>query len=186
MRHCRQILLAAILTQFCGFAVPAEEPQPSEAAPCSSPSIGNNIVHQVEQSPTITAITADAERRQSRSFVASKGRTTIAKESAATPRLIGPFDVLKVSVEGTIADQPIDGSFVVEGAGILNLGSTYGSVNVNGLDIVAARAVITKHLQSILVKPEVQAKIDERPFRRGIGYSRSLNWKTLPSEKQLV
>jgi polysaccharide export outer membrane protein len=69
------------------------------------------------------------------------------------------YDVLQVQVMGTLADQPIDGYFLVEAEGTVNLGPAYGPVRVAGMTIEEVTQVITQHLRQILNKPDVSVQL---------------------------
>ena len=55
------------------------------------------------------------------------------------PFRIQSFDVLQVIVEGTLLEQPINGLYVVEPGGMLDLGPSYGKVTVGGQSLEEAR-----------------------------------------------
>jgi polysaccharide biosynthesis/export protein len=75
------------------------------------------------------------------------------------PYRIEVYDVLQIKAVGTILDQPIDGPFLVEGEGTVNLGPAYGSVRVGGMTIDEATDAMTKQLQLILRQPEVSVQL---------------------------
>ncbi len=73
------------------------------------------------------------------------------------PHRVGVYDVLRVRVPGSLDKtpmQPIDGCYLVEGEGVLDLGPTYGRVRVAGLTIEAAAAAVTRDLSEALERPE--------------------------------
>ena len=72
------------------------------------------------------------------------------------PHHIKNFDVLQISVDGTLFERPIDGEFVVEPDGTINLGFEYGNVRVLGLTIDEAKVEIEKHLLKTLKRPVIQ------------------------------
>jgi serine/threonine protein kinase/protein involved in polysaccharide export with SLBB domain/multidrug efflux pump subunit AcrA (membrane-fusion protein) len=81
---------------------------------------------------------------------------------AAFPKLpftISPYDVLQVRVIEALPDQPIDNYYMVEPAGTIPLGPTYGRVHVSGLSLEAAEKAIEKKLGPILSKPLVQVML---------------------------
>lgn len=71
------------------------------------------------------------------------------------PYHLETYDVLQVQVLGTLLDQPIDGYYLIEAEGTVNLGAAYGSLRVVGLTIEEARKAITEHLRQVLAQPEV-------------------------------
>jgi polysaccharide export outer membrane protein len=77
------------------------------------------------------------------------------------PFKIQPLDLLEVRVEGTGAYQPIQGVFLVEPSGMLNLGPAYGKVKVGDLSLEEATEVVTKHLKRILKEPQVSLTLNE-------------------------
>ena len=69
------------------------------------------------------------------------------------------YDVLQIQVVGTLLDQPIADFYLVEGEGTVNLGPAYGSVRVVGMTMEEIKAVMTRHLQQILMNPGVSVKL---------------------------
>jgi polysaccharide biosynthesis/export protein len=69
------------------------------------------------------------------------------------------YDVLQIRVAGTLADQPIDGFFLVEGDGGVTLGPAYGKVHVADATTKEAEAAIEKKLKEIVTKPEVSVQL---------------------------
>jgi protein involved in polysaccharide export with SLBB domain/beta-lactamase regulating signal transducer with metallopeptidase domain len=78
------------------------------------------------------------------------------------PYTISPDDWLSVHVMGTMVDQPIDGSYVVEPTGTIGLGPAYGRAAVEGLTLGAAEQAIHKQLEKVVSKPTVQVTLS--PF----------------------
>lgn len=64
-------------------------------------------------------------------------------------------DVLSLSVSGAFPDEPIVGEYLVEASGLIELGYSYGAVEVVGLDVSAAKRAIDSHLRSHLREPRV-------------------------------
>ena len=75
------------------------------------------------------------------------------------PYRVEAYDVLRIDVLGTIMDQPINGFFLVEAEGMVNLGPAYGSVRLIGMTIEEAQRIITAHLLQILAEPEVSVQL---------------------------
>jgi polysaccharide biosynthesis/export protein len=69
------------------------------------------------------------------------------------------FDVLQVRVANTLVDQPIDGYFMVEAEGVINLGPAYGNVRVAGMTIDQITDAVSRHLQRVLVNPVVSVQL---------------------------
>jgi len=75
------------------------------------------------------------------------------------PYRIEVFDVLQVQVTNTLPDQPINGYYLVEGEGTINLGPAYGKLRVVGLTVDQVQQVIQQQLQQVLVQPEVSVQL---------------------------
>jgi len=71
------------------------------------------------------------------------------------PFRIQSFDALQVIVEGTLLEQPINGLYVVEPGGMLDLGPSYGKVMVGGQSLEEAQDAVFRHLKRILRDPQV-------------------------------
>jgi polysaccharide export outer membrane protein len=75
------------------------------------------------------------------------------------PFRIQSFDTLQLIVEGTLLDQPINGLYVVEPGGMLDLGPSYGKVMVGGQSLEEAQDSIFRHLKRILREPQVSVTL---------------------------
>ena len=71
------------------------------------------------------------------------------------PYRISPQDTLQIRAAGTLADQPINGYFVVEPGGAVELGPAYGKVNVAGLSLDEATESVENQLRRLLKQPQV-------------------------------
>jgi len=71
------------------------------------------------------------------------------------PFRIQSFDTLQVIVEGTLLEQPINGLYVVEPGGMLDLGPSYGKVMVGGQSLDEAQDAVFRHLKRVLKEPQV-------------------------------
>ena len=71
------------------------------------------------------------------------------------PFRIQSFDSLQVIVEGTLLEQPINGLYVVEPGGMLDLGPSYGKVMVGGQSLEEAQDAVFRHLKRVLRDPQV-------------------------------
>ena len=71
------------------------------------------------------------------------------------PFRIQSFDSLQVIVEGTLLEQPINGIYVVEPGGLLDLGPSYGKVSVGGKSLDEAQDAVFRHLRRVLREPQV-------------------------------
>jgi polysaccharide export outer membrane protein len=71
------------------------------------------------------------------------------------PFRIQSFDSLQVIVEGTLLEQPINGIYVVEPGGLLDLGPSYGKVPVGGKSLDEAQDAVFRQLKRVLREPQV-------------------------------
>jgi polysaccharide export outer membrane protein len=72
------------------------------------------------------------------------------------PYKIEPLDALLINVTGSLPRDPIAGVYTVDPDGTVNLGASYGSVSVAGLNLEDARQAIEKYLKpGILLDPKV-------------------------------
>ena len=70
-----------------------------------------------------------------------------------------PYDVLQIQVFNAIPDQPIDGFYLVEGEGTINVGAAYGTIRVAGMTVDEATQAITEHLKQMLRSPGVSVQL---------------------------
>ena len=84
------------------------------------------------------------------------------------------FDVLQLHVLGALPEQPIDGFFMVEAEGTINLGPAYGSVRVAGMTLDEVKRTVYKKLQEVLkarglgaVGPRGRGPAGDRPVPGG-------------------
>jgi Polysaccharide biosynthesis/export protein len=73
--------------------------------------------------------------------------------------IIKPNYVLQIHAAGTLPDEPIEGVYLVDPDGNVNLGAIYGKVNVAGMTGDAAEAVILGHLRTLLSDAQVTVSI---------------------------
>ncbi len=64
-------------------------------------------------------------------------------------------DVVSVQSRGALPDAPIDGPFVVEPGGLVNLGPPYGTLKIAGLTSEEAQTAVDAHLRNTLQAPLV-------------------------------
>jgi polysaccharide export outer membrane protein len=69
------------------------------------------------------------------------------------------FDVLQIRAQNPLPEQPLDGYFMVEAEGTLNLGPAYGSVRVAGMTIDEVRATVEQSLGKLLKNPGVSVQL---------------------------
>jgi polysaccharide export outer membrane protein len=82
------------------------------------------------------------------------------------PYRVEPLDVLLVQATDVLPDQPISGPFGVEPEGTLNLGPSYGSVQVAGLTLEEAQNAALAQLK--------KAGFDKATVRVAVGQSRAM------------
>ncbi len=75
------------------------------------------------------------------------------------PYYLESYDVLEIHVIGTLLDQPIDGYYLIDGEGTIELGAAYGKLRIVGLTVEQARAAIASHLRQVLAQPEVSVSL---------------------------
>ncbi len=75
------------------------------------------------------------------------------------PYKIEPLDYLGINVNGTLRDQPILGTYGVEPGGGVNLGPSYGRVQVSGLTLEEASEAINHQLSRTLKQPQVSVTL---------------------------
>jgi len=107
-------------------------------------------------------------------LVAAIFAAMLATDVALQPRRLGAGDTVRISVMGTLPDQPIEGNFVLDAQGSVSMGQTYRAATVDGLTSAEASKVVQKHLEQILNAPEVSLALVE---------SASPSWlrRTLPA-----
>jgi polysaccharide export outer membrane protein len=63
-----------------------------------------------------------------------------------SPYVLRVFDWIALDVVGTPIDDPIIGNFSIEPGGMIQLGSAYGAVRIEGLSLAEAEQAILRHL----------------------------------------
>jgi len=76
-----------------------------------------------------------------------------------SPYYIQTSDYLQIVVPGTPVDQPIAGTFLVDGGGMVNLGAQWDSVKIGGLTLDEAQEAIKQHLSRLLPNPAVSVSL---------------------------
>lgn len=69
------------------------------------------------------------------------------------PYRLRTYDIVGIAVPGAFQESPIQGAFPIEPGGTVNLGPTYGSVNISGMTVEQAQAAIEQRLSQILADP---------------------------------
>ena len=72
-----------------------------------------------------------------------------------SPYRIAPGDLVQIDVLNVLIGKPINGTFVVEPGGTVELGPAYGRVRISGMTLAKAKQVIEAHLKHILARPQV-------------------------------
>jgi polysaccharide export outer membrane protein len=73
-----------------------------------------------------------------------------------------PMDVLLIRVSGLLATQPIEGAYTVSPDGAINLGFSYGSLNVLGMTLEAIQNAIRQQLRrGGVVNPQVAVALGQ-------------------------
>ena len=80
-----------------------------------------------------------------------------------SPYRVGTLDYLQIRVNGSLPDQPINGTYAVEPGGYINLGPSYGRVKVTGSTLDEAAEAIFKELQRTLKQPQVSVVLGGFP-----------------------
>ncbi|GHT44368.1 hypothetical protein FACS189454_01510 [Planctomycetales bacterium] len=76
-----------------------------------------------------------------------------------SPYRLRVFDVVAIDVTGTHPDPPINGAFSVEPGGKIQLGNSYGSMNVEGLAVEQLEQVVVEHLKDKIENLSVSVKL---------------------------
>jgi polysaccharide export outer membrane protein len=71
------------------------------------------------------------------------------------PYVVQPLDILIVRVADTLPNQAIEGTYTVTPDGTINLGFSYGTVQVAGLTLQQVEEVIRRQLSRVLKEPQV-------------------------------
>ena len=84
------------------------------------------------------------------------------------PYHVKTLDVLAIQVRGTLPDAPVEGTFPVEPGGIINLGFSYGSLEVAGKTVEEIEKALKEHLSQSLKEPQVLVSLAELAGRQQI------------------
>jgi protein involved in polysaccharide export with SLBB domain len=72
-------------------------------------------------------------------------------------------------VSGSLPEEPIANTFIVDGGGNVDLGASYGVVRVQGLSLDEATDAIARHLRSSLQNPQVSVVLVQPAGQQIIG-----------------
>lgn len=76
-----------------------------------------------------------------------------------SPHHLEIFDVLLIRVVGTPPDQPIDNQYIVDADGTVNLGPTYGRIEIRGETVEEAETKLQDELKQMLNDPQVSVSL---------------------------
>lgn len=88
------------------------------------------------------------------------------------PYYIEPLDLLLIQVQGALPEEPIAAGYRVDPSGNVQLGPSYGSVNIAGLTTEDAAKKIYDKLLDVLRAPEVSVTLGEPAAKQQIGGER--------------
>lgn len=69
--------------------------------------------------------------------------------------LLHAADTLMLNVSGTFPEEPIAGTYPIEAGGVIQLGFSYGTVQIAGMTVAQATKAIESHLLTVLRAPRV-------------------------------
>jgi polysaccharide export outer membrane protein len=75
------------------------------------------------------------------------------------PYHIEPLDGLFIQASNSLPNEPIAGVYGVESDGSVNLGLSYGAVQLAGMTLEEAKATLEKHLKEIIKNPPPQVLV---------------------------
>ena len=135
------------------------------AASCSGCALLGH--HQAAHSPTPVVDTSMMPRELNKTtlppYVIEPPDILIVEAVHLTPKAPYRFrsgDSVALKVIGTLPEAPIEGIFVVEPGGMINLGALYGAVPIAGISREEAEKAITEKLSMTLKQPEVTVTIN--------------------------
>lgn len=64
-------------------------------------------------------------------------------------------DTVMLNVSGTFPEEPISGTYPIEAGGVIQLGFSYGTVQIAGMTVAQATKAIESHLLAVLRTPRV-------------------------------
>ena len=79
----------------------------------------------------------------------------VVQQVSETEYQLHAADLVMLTVTGTLPDEPIAGVYPVEAGGVIQLGFSYGAVEVAGMTIAQASKAIETHLTTIVRNPRV-------------------------------
>jgi len=143
--YCRLLLALVGLAALVG----------CQAVDCYDTSLERQVPPAIEPPRELAKMSLPAYRLEPPDLV----QLEIVKLVPLPPYRVEVYDVLQINVVGTLLDQPINGLFLVEGEGTVNLGPAYGTVRIVGMTIPEVTRTIDTHLRQILREPEVAVQL---------------------------
>jgi polysaccharide export outer membrane protein len=77
------------------------------------------------------------------------------------PYRVGPLDALIIQATETLPDEPINAIYTVQPEGTVDLGPSYGLVQLSNMTIEEAQTAITNQLKKILKAPKVVVALSQ-------------------------
>lgn len=77
------------------------------------------------------------------------------------PYRVGPLDALIIQATETLPDEPINAVYTVQPEGTVDLGPSYGLVQLAGMTIEEAQTAVTNQLKKILKAPRVVVALSQ-------------------------
>jgi protein involved in polysaccharide export with SLBB domain len=150
--------------------------------------VSNFSLHQEDIVKLIVQQSIDSEppRAAAKPPADQRGQSSIPDQPFHEPYRVQPLDVLTIRAMGTLLDQPIDGKYLVEPDGQVALGPGYGRADVKGLTIAEAEQKITRKLQEVLAKPEVQVTAAGRATQWRDGAPPTTSYTIKPGDRLFV
>ncbi len=84
------------------------------------------------------------------------------------PYHLRTLDTLTIDVQGTLPESPISGLYMIEPGGRVNLGFSYGSLEVAGMTVEEVNTVIEEHLAKYLAAPVVSVTLGDMAAKQQI------------------
>jgi polysaccharide export outer membrane protein len=85
------------------------------------------------------------------------------------PYRVDVYDVLQISVVGTLQEQPINGYYILDAEGRISLGPAYGQLRVAGMTVPEIQRALAEYLGRILASPEVSVQLAQAAGTQPIG-----------------
>ena len=86
----------------------------------------------------------------------------IVQQVSQSSHILQAGDTVVLTVTGTFPEEPIAGEFLIGTGGVIELGYSYGAIEIRGLTVRDAADKIADHLQKQLRDPRVCDVVAER------------------------